>query len=514
MVATSNSLHDVYICSGKDDHKVASELCEKLTAANISCFVKPSVFKMDAILARKVTRKIKDARVFVFVFSSLSNENEEILWEIDKALELKKVFITFKMEDACPSDTLAYYIGNTQWMDANSENLSESIRDLQKVLLKVIKQDSDTVVAPNDLKPKKIKRQKSSPVPSTAGYKNLILALVGAVVFAIIIGRYYKYDQIVKKYFIQEEKKELVKETVFVSEDIDETVSLDEYHQKKQDDEIQNFESEKTTARKIDVLQTEEPETVKKVSRSVICDKPRSEAGLNLMSLSDFLSGLSIRGMNDVYLALSGLVDEFEKDSISSCSSCQSGGAGIFLISILDKKRVYGPVSFESIKMGKKVSGFDPAREKFFILKNNGVYQLFTVNEDEEKIHFKGDHVISEKAMRELEKKLGEIMSDTGKNLTMKFDLLRLVYFSGSSRVIPFFEKEGFKFYFVGTRKAEEPMTHVLYGKKIAKFNVDRVRIVSSVGMNMAQLTRISQIINRKRRLFLQKWQDYITKTH
>ena len=219
MVATSNSLHDVYICSGKDDHKVASELCEKLTAANISCFVKPSVFKMDAILARKVTRKIKDARVFVFVFSSLSNENEEILWEIDKALELKKVFITFKMEDACPSDTLAYYIGNTQWMDANSENLSESIRDLQKVLLKVIKQDSDTVVAPNDLKPKKIKRQKSSPVPSTAGYKNLILALVGAVVFAIIIGRYYKYDQIVKKYFIQEKKKELVKETVMAQRD-------------------------------------------------------------------------------------------------------------------------------------------------------------------------------------------------------------------------------------------------------------------------------------------------------
>jgi hypothetical protein len=183
---------DVFISHSAHDKAVANAICEALEAAAIQCWVAPRDVRPGRSFPGEITRAIRQSKVMVLIFSGHSNSSEQVLREVQLAVDCHLPIIRFRIEDVVLTDDLQYFLSTPHWLDALAPPLSAHITRLERAVRELLGQSTEdpgrNVVAnaapllkpaPNEQKPDAPKSSARWKLPAVVA--GVIIAAVAAV---------------------------------------------------------------------------------------------------------------------------------------------------------------------------------------------------------------------------------------------------------------------------------------------------------------------------------------------
>ncbi len=132
--------HDVFISHSAHNRDVADAICEALEKTGIRCWVAPRDVRPGRTFPGEITRAIQHSKVMLLVFSSHSNNSEQVLREVQLATDSRLVIIRFRIEDVALTDDLRYFLSTPHWLDALTPPLSKHIARLQLAIKELLDQ--------------------------------------------------------------------------------------------------------------------------------------------------------------------------------------------------------------------------------------------------------------------------------------------------------------------------------------------------------------------------------------
>ncbi len=113
-------MHEVFISHSSKDRSHAERLVAGLEAHGLRCWVAPRDIPRGANWAAEIAKAIEATPAFVLVFTSHSNESDDVGREVGLAISSQSHVIPVRFEDVEFSHGLKYHLASTQWEDASS----------------------------------------------------------------------------------------------------------------------------------------------------------------------------------------------------------------------------------------------------------------------------------------------------------------------------------------------------------------------------------------------------------
>ncbi len=133
--------HDVFISYSSVDNTAAETVCSILEQNGTSCWIAPRDITPGVPFAEAIIDAIKEAKVFILVYTQNSNSSPQVVKEVDRAVHNKLAVITLRLEDVPMSKQLEYYISDVHWLDAFTPPLEQHINRLSKVVKMLLSKD-------------------------------------------------------------------------------------------------------------------------------------------------------------------------------------------------------------------------------------------------------------------------------------------------------------------------------------------------------------------------------------
>jgi hypothetical protein len=122
--------HDVFISYAASDKAVADAVCTALESESIRCWIAPRDVLPGQSFARALVNAIHEARVFVLVFSSATNNSQQVERELDRAASSRLPILPLRVEDVLPRESIEYYLAGQHWLDALTPPLADHLERL------------------------------------------------------------------------------------------------------------------------------------------------------------------------------------------------------------------------------------------------------------------------------------------------------------------------------------------------------------------------------------------------
>src|ERR1700730_4332483 len=136
-------VHDVFISHSAQDRSVADAVCAAFEADAIRCWVAPRDVRPGRSFPGEITRAIQTSKVMVLIFSRNSNNSEQVLREVQLAVESHLPIVRLRIEDVTLSDDLRYYLSTPHWLDALPPPLSKHIGRLEDAIKELLAQSAE-----------------------------------------------------------------------------------------------------------------------------------------------------------------------------------------------------------------------------------------------------------------------------------------------------------------------------------------------------------------------------------
>ena len=122
--------HDVFISYSHKDKLIADTICPNLEIDGVRCWIAPRDIGPGEQWPEAIGREIPQSRVMVMIFSSNSNNSDQVYRELFIAADNKVVIIPFKIEDVELNPRIGFLLAGTHWLDAISPPMQEQINIL------------------------------------------------------------------------------------------------------------------------------------------------------------------------------------------------------------------------------------------------------------------------------------------------------------------------------------------------------------------------------------------------
>ena len=122
----------VFISHSSNDRAIADVICKRLESAGIKCWIAPRDIEAGSDWTEGIIEGIDSCRVFVLIFSGNANVSEHVRREVAKAFTLGLAVIPFRIENAEPRGSLAYFLGTVHWLNAITPPLDRHLEALLK----------------------------------------------------------------------------------------------------------------------------------------------------------------------------------------------------------------------------------------------------------------------------------------------------------------------------------------------------------------------------------------------
>jgi hypothetical protein len=110
--------NDVFISYSSKDKTTANAACETLEARGIRCWIAPRDILPGEEYATSLVRALRDSRIMVLIFSSSSDQSQQVLREVERAVSKGMTILPLRIEDIAPCAAMEYYISSRHWLDA------------------------------------------------------------------------------------------------------------------------------------------------------------------------------------------------------------------------------------------------------------------------------------------------------------------------------------------------------------------------------------------------------------
>ena len=126
--------HDVFVSYAHQDRTVANAVVATLEAHGIRCWIAPRDILPGSDWGEAILDAIKEAQALVLVFSSSSNDSDQIKREVERTVHQGIAVIPFRIEDVLPNKTLEYFISTQHWLDALTPPLEDHLKHLAETI--------------------------------------------------------------------------------------------------------------------------------------------------------------------------------------------------------------------------------------------------------------------------------------------------------------------------------------------------------------------------------------------
>lgn len=122
--------HDVFISYATEDRAVAGLMCRVIEATGTKCWMAPRDILGGVPYPEAIVKAIDASRAFVLVFSAAADESPQVLREVERAVSKKVPLLPFRVQNHEPTESMAYFIGVTHWLDAFEGDLTTHLEKL------------------------------------------------------------------------------------------------------------------------------------------------------------------------------------------------------------------------------------------------------------------------------------------------------------------------------------------------------------------------------------------------
>lgn len=129
---------EVFISYSSKDRTIANMVCALLEERGHRCWIAPRDILPGTEWGEAIITGLKEARVFVLVFSQHANTSPQILREVERAVHLGLPIIPFRIEDVVPERSLEYFMSVPHWLDALSPPVEDHIARLGDVVSQLV----------------------------------------------------------------------------------------------------------------------------------------------------------------------------------------------------------------------------------------------------------------------------------------------------------------------------------------------------------------------------------------
>jgi len=121
---------EVFICHASADARAATDLCTRLEASGVKCWIAPRDPVPGIPYGQQLVNAISRTRVLLLVFSANANDSRAVLGELELASNRGKIILPVRIEDVLPSANLEFYVRPIHWFDASTRPLAEAAPEL------------------------------------------------------------------------------------------------------------------------------------------------------------------------------------------------------------------------------------------------------------------------------------------------------------------------------------------------------------------------------------------------
>src|SRR2546423_930921 len=186
---------DVFISHSAQDKKVSETICAALEQSGIRCWIAPRDVRAGKSFPGEITRAIQQSKVMLLIFSRHSNSSEQVLREVQLAVDCHVPIVRLRIEDIPLSDDLLYYLSTPHWLDALSHPLSKHIPPVAAAIKELLEQATDTEAPPATARNAPTAGQK--PAPKWRSFAIGAIVLAAAVLIAFWAWRAQKQNDVV-----------------------------------------------------------------------------------------------------------------------------------------------------------------------------------------------------------------------------------------------------------------------------------------------------------------------------
>jgi hypothetical protein len=196
---------DVFISHSAQDKKVAETICAALEDSGIQCWVAPRDVRPGRSFPGEITRAIEQSKVMLLIFSRHSNSSEQVLREVQLAVDCHVPIIRLRIEDIPLSDDLRYYLSTPHWLDALTHPLSKHIPPVVAAIRELLgpsRAETETTAAASQAPPAEVvmkqraAAERQPPVKRTPFLIGSVILVVG-LLFALWMWRSQKKTEVV-----------------------------------------------------------------------------------------------------------------------------------------------------------------------------------------------------------------------------------------------------------------------------------------------------------------------------
>lgn len=169
--------HHVFISYSSKDKEIADLICNELEKNKVECWIAPKNITPGKEWGEEIVNAINQSQIMVLVFSSSSNTSQQVLREVERAVNKNVIIVPFRIEDVLPTKSMEYFLYSTHWFDANISNMQKSIKQLVEIVKRLINEPDS--------------QENEINIYDKSGYKrknkNAVYLSIGAILVTVII---------------------------------------------------------------------------------------------------------------------------------------------------------------------------------------------------------------------------------------------------------------------------------------------------------------------------------------
>ncbi len=198
--------HDVFITYSSKDRATGDAVCAALEAREIDCWIAPRNLLPGRSWGGAIIEALEQSRFLVLVYTSNSNNSQQVLREIERAVSKNITIIPLRLDITPLSTDLEYFLSSCHWMDAVSPPLEKHLEKLADVVDRLLG---------NKKRAEPLDRFTPKSMPAAAKRPAWLLPAVAAVIVILCLAVFFLFIKPdTKKALIEKQALTPIKESV------------------------------------------------------------------------------------------------------------------------------------------------------------------------------------------------------------------------------------------------------------------------------------------------------------
>ncbi len=129
-----DAVHKVFISHASKNHALADDIRRRLEELELPCWIAPRDIPPGSSYGSEIVSAIESCLAVVVVLTDEANASRAVANELELAFRNQRVIIPVRLKPVQPASSLAFFVNNTQWVDAFHTPLKDRVPELARLL--------------------------------------------------------------------------------------------------------------------------------------------------------------------------------------------------------------------------------------------------------------------------------------------------------------------------------------------------------------------------------------------